>query len=75
MQNNNSSAGTNDQPCTKVEVAVGGSLNITPQMEEFGRRCFYEGREIERFTTEGEQGAIFKHSTYNGYLRMLNVQR
>ena len=43
---------------------------LEEEMEEFGRRAFYKGREIEKYTEHGE--AIFKRPTYNGYLRELN---
>lgn len=36
-------------------------IDIDSNTEEFGRKCFYEGR-------------LFKHPTYNGYLRFLEAK-
>lgn len=43
--------------------------NVKGDLEEFGRKCFYEGREISKKNENGQ--VIFKHPTYNGYLRDL----
>ena len=48
---------------------VSGSLQIDADTEEYGRKCFYEGREIARY--DEHKRAIFKHPTYNGYIRFL----
>ena len=42
------------------------------EIEEFGRKCFYEGREIDRY--DGRGRAIFKNPTYEGYLRLLDIK-
>jgi len=39
-------------------------------IDEFGRKCFYEGREIYEVDEHGSP--IFSFPTYNGYLRYLN---
>ena len=38
--------------------------------EEFGRKAFYEGREVERYNHHGI--AVFLRPTFNGYLRELD---
>ena len=40
------------------------------EVEEFGRKAFYDGREVEKYDYNGY--AIFKRPTYNGYLRELD---
>jgi hypothetical protein len=42
-------------------------------IEEFGRKCFYEGREISKYNEHNL--AIFKNPTYNGYLRDLKKNK
>ncbi len=46
------------------------NINNNIDTEEYGRKCFYDGREIARYDDKGR--AIFKHPTYNGYMRLLD---
>jgi len=40
------------------------------EVEEFGRKSFYDGRVVERYNEHGM--AIFKRPTWNGYMRELD---
>jgi hypothetical protein len=40
------------------------------EVEEFGRKSFYDGREVERYNEHGL--AIFKRPTWNDYMRELD---
>ena len=53
----------------KINVLSWLKLHAQGCIEEFGRKCFYEGREISKYNENNN--AIFKHPTYNGYLRDL----
>lgn len=47
-----------------------GNTFAWEEVEEFGRKAFYDGREVERYNENGL--VIFKRPTYNGYLRELD---
>lgn len=42
------------------------------QVEEFGRKAFYDGREIGRLNEHRQ--IVFKEPTYEGWLRKNNIQ-